>query len=161
MLALAEDDPRRTALGGRVRFRHARLPDAGPSRTGFELVLSNSLLHHLADPLDLWRTVLRHAAPGAGVFVMDLLRPESPAAAREMVARYAADEPRVLQHDFHRSLLAAYRVDEVRAQLARVRLSGLAVEVVSDRHWIVHGAAPPTAGRSDAVAPCARRREVG
>jgi len=94
------------------------------------------------------------------VFVMDLLRPESPAAACEMVARYAADEPAVLRHDFHRSLLAAYRVDEVRAQLARVRLSGLAIEVVSDRHWIVHGAAPPAAGRDAAAARCARGREV-
>jgi len=36
-------------------------------------------------------------------------------------------------------LLAAYRPDEVRQQLARAGLEDLTVEVVSDRHMIVWG----------------------
>lgn len=86
-----------------------------------------------------------YAAAGAQLFVMDLLRPASPAEASDLVSRYAAGEPPVLQRDFHALLLAAYRIDEIEARLEATGLEGLAIEVVSDRHWIVHGRMP-TAG---------------
>jgi SAM-dependent methyltransferase len=143
MIDLAMADPRHRALGGRVSFRQARLPEAGPVSARFDLILSNSLLHHLADPLDLWRAAVRYAAPGARLFVMDLLRPKGRDDAADLVARHAAGEPDVLQRDFYNSLLAAYRGDEVEAQLAGIGLEGLAVEVVSDRHWIAHGPVEP------------------
>ena len=146
MIELACNDARMRVLRGRVSFHLARLPADGPAGRDFDLVLSNSLLHHLAAPHDLWHAALRYAAPGGALFVMDLLRPPSIAAARALVARHAADEPPVLQHDLYRSLLASYRVEEVEAQLAAVRLHGMAIEVVSDRHWIAHGR-PFTAAR--------------
>jgi len=140
MLALAEADPRRAAVADRVRFHRARLPGEGASRADFDLVFSNSLLHHLADPCDLWRAAARSAAPGARLFAMDLRRPSSAGEAEALVDRYVADEPAVLRHDFHRSLLAAYTPREVEAQLAAVGLTAVRVEVISDRHLIVHGA---------------------
>jgi len=79
--------------------------------------------------------------------VMDLLRPTSPAAALALVEAHASAAPAVLRHDFHRSLLAAYRLDEVEAQLRDAGLRSLRVEVVSDRHWIAWGAL----GRDDAL----------
>ncbi len=139
MLELAEVDPRRAACRDRVTFTLARLPDEEPAGSAFELVLSNSLLHHLDDPLVLWRAAAGLVAAGGQIFVMDLARPGSPAAGRDLVARYAAGEPEVLRRDFHASLLAAYRVDEISAQLAGVGLGHLTVEMVSDRHWIAHG----------------------
>ncbi len=45
----------------------------------------------------------------------------------------------MLQKDFLNSLLAAYRPDEVRKQLAQQGLGQLRIEVVSDRHFIVYG----------------------
>ena len=48
----------------------------------------------------------------------------------------------VLQQDFFNSLLAAYSLEEVRAQLAEVGLSGLRAEIVSERHWLVWGRVP-------------------
>jgi 2-polyprenyl-3-methyl-5-hydroxy-6-metoxy-1,4-benzoquinol methylase len=117
----------------------ARLPEQPPPAEAYDLVLSNSLLHHLPDPAILWQAVARWARLGAGVFVMDLLRPASPEAARALMEQYAAGEPEVLRHDFHHSLLAAYRPDEVREQLRQAGLEALDLLAVSDRHWIVFG----------------------
>jgi hypothetical protein len=100
-------------------------------------LLSNSLLHHLADPLVLWQSIRRWSLLTSAVFVMDLLRPDSLREVQRLVDHYAADEPDVLRRDFHNSLLDAYRPDEVRDQLRRAGLRDLEVEVVSDRHWLV------------------------
>ncbi len=107
-----------------------------------QAVISNSLLHHLADPQALWRAVRACAAPGAAVLVMDLRRPTSRRAAQRLVDEYASQEPAVLRQDFFNSLLAAYREEEVRAQLGQASLAYLTVERVSDRHLAVYGRLP-------------------
>jgi hypothetical protein len=48
----------------------------------------------------------------------------------------------VLRDDFYQSLLAAYTLPEIHAQLAQAGLHGFAVEAVSDRHWCVAGVMP-------------------
>lgn len=128
-------------LAGRVRFIEGLVPDAALPRTCYEAVISNSLLHHLHDPSGLWRMVKRYAAPGAPILVMDLMRPRSSEAARQLVAQYAAGEPEVLQRDFYNSLLAAFELDEVRKQLAAAGLGQLSVAAASDRHLVVRGQA--------------------
>ena len=144
MLALAREAAARAGLAARVRFHEAKLPGAPPALAAarFDLVFSNSLLHHLADPAALWQAVRRFAAPGAAVFAMDLLRPPSRAAALALVAQHAASEPDVLRRDFLHSLCAAYRPDEAARQLEAAGLGALAVAAVSDRHWIVWGRLP-------------------
>jgi SAM-dependent methyltransferase len=111
------------------------LPDAAAPRPAYDLVFSNSLLHHLRQAADLWQCVRRWRRPGAPVFIMDLLRPTSRAEAERLVDLYAAGEPEILRRDFLHSLCAAYRVDEVLEQLRGADLA-LEVETVSDRHWI-------------------------
>lgn len=141
MLALARAAVERAGLGGRIRFACLRLP-APALPGGFDAVISNSLLHHLADPWTLWTAVRQAARPGAAVLVMDLLRPESEAELERLVATYTAGAPEVLRRDFRNSLRAAYRPKEVEDQLARAGLAGFSVEVVSDRHLLAWGAAP-------------------
>lgn len=126
-------------LGERVRLIHARLPDVPLPPAGYDLVLSNSLLHHLPDPLVLWQTIRLLAAPGALICVADLFRPESEQAADQLVAEYAASEPEILRRDFRASLCAAFTPLEVQEQLAQVGLSGLRVSATSDRHLLVVG----------------------
>jgi SAM-dependent methyltransferase len=141
MLALARAAAAGAGLAARVRFHAGRLPEAPAALDGrrFELVFSNSLLHHLPDPAVLWESVHRFAAPGAAVFVMDLLRPPSIEAARALVERHAAGEAELLRRDFFHSLCAAYRPEEIEGQLARAGLGALCCAVVSDRHWIGWG----------------------
>jgi 2-polyprenyl-3-methyl-5-hydroxy-6-metoxy-1,4-benzoquinol methylase len=140
MLAHAHRRVRAERLTRRVELQQVRLPDAGWCEPRFDLVVSNSLLHHLADPLVLWRTAQACLRPGGSVFVMDLRRPTDVTTATDLVARYASNEPALLRRDFHASLLAAYRVDEVAEQLRAVDWP-LEVEEWGDRHLLVWGRA--------------------
>lgn len=141
MLALARERIRKAKMQGRIRLVAARLPRS-PFRSHLcEAVISNSLLHHLSDPLCLWREVSRLVRPAGTILVMDLLRPPSEEAARALVDRSSAGDPEVLRRDFYNSLLAAFTVQEVKAQLQAVRLP-LEVKQVSDRHWAAAGKLP-------------------
>jgi SAM-dependent methyltransferase len=126
-------------VAARCRLLCDTLPSALLPRAHYDLVLSNSLLHHLHDPQVLWRTVRETAKPGAMVLVMDLMRPASAGWAEALVSTYAADAPEVLRRDFRRSLFAAFEPAEVADQLAAAGLDGLELGVVSDRHLAVWG----------------------
>ena len=115
------------------------LPSDRLASLGYDWVVSNSLLHHLADPAILWQTLRQCARPGATVLVMDLARPHSQVTLDALVETYAADAPEVLRRDFRNSLQAAYRVEEVADQLHFAGLPKLHVAMVSDRHLAVRG----------------------
>lgn len=127
-----------TGLGGRVTLVHGRLGALSLPERSFDVVLSNSLLHHLHDPSLLWREVAVRGRPGAWVQIMDLRRPPDAGSADAIVARYAGDEPPILRRDFAASLRAAFTPGEVMAQLRAAGLS-LSVSVPSDRHLMVTG----------------------
>lgn len=140
MLALAHQAlAQQPGLAGRVCFLEGRLPLETLVLTGFDAVVSNSLLHHLPDPAVMWQTVRRFGRLGAPVLVMDLFRPPSKAAAQALARRYAADAPPVLQRDFFNSLCAAFTPEEIAGQLVAAGLAHLQIRVVSDRHVAVVG----------------------
>lgn len=149
MLAHAWRVVRSHNLTGRIDLVCARVPSMCV-RSGkmFDVLVSNSLLHHLPDPGACWESVKRVVRPGAPVLVMDLARPESKDQAREIVRSAAAGEDTILKRDFFRSLLAAFTPGEVAFQLESAGLGYLEVRMASDRHWAVAGRirqAPPTA----------------
>ena len=138
MLRLAGEAVRASDVSDRIVLRHARVQGLSLDEPA-DGVISNSLLHHLPNPLQFWDGVRRLVKPGGVVLVMDLLRPESPDDARALVDRYADGAPAILRRDFYNSLLAAFTDDEVASQLAEMNLSRLLIEVLDDRHWIVAG----------------------
>ena len=77
MVRLAEETVQRAGLSGRITFRCERFQDlAGASIV--DAAISNSLLHHVPNPLQFWHKLRLAVKPGSPVLVMDLLRPESP-----------------------------------------------------------------------------------
>lgn len=139
----------------RIRFHVMRIaagvePPRPRRLGGYDVGLSNSLLHHLSDPADLWAALKDWLAPRAHLFVMDLLRPDTPEDAAATVSACAADEAEALRRDFYHSLLAAYRPAEVAAQLAAAGLAHLRVERVSDRHLMVWGPLTPPQSKPSA-----------
>lgn len=139
MLALGRRDSGSPDLQQRIRFIQAHLPVVELPQHHYDVIISNSLLHHLQQPETLWKTIRRFGHAGTKVFIMDLLRPDTVDQAARLVDSYAADESDVLRQDFFNSLCAAYRPDEVARQLRAHNLDELRVEVVSDRHFIVFG----------------------
>ena len=126
-------------LKARVKFVHGRLPAVRLLREQYDVLISNSLLHHLLEPAILWDCLKRYGVRGAPVFIMDLRRPATRSEAAALVDQYAAEEPEILQRDFFNSLLAAFKPDELQEQLARAGLNSLEVAVVSDRHLAISG----------------------
>ncbi len=131
-----------SGLENRVRFIQGLVPGASLPESRYQAVTSNSLLHHLHQPELLWRAISDLGEPGAPVLVMDLVRPESVARARDIVDCYAGDEAPVLREDFYNSLLAAFEPVEVARQLEEAGLGDLTVDLVSDRHLAVWGRLP-------------------
>ncbi len=131
-----------TAAGKRVHLMCEYLPCPHLREQSYDIVASNSLLHHLVDPAVLWQTVARCARPGASVMIMDLARPASELAVDALVETYAMGEPEVLRRDFRHSLFAAYTPVEVEEQLLAAGLHGFRVAMVSDRHLAVSGRIP-------------------
>lgn len=139
MLALARQRVRAEQLHERVRLCCAVLPHDPLPGGAYEIILSNSLLHHLHDPQVLWSALREVAAPGAAVYVTDLRRPADEAELHRLIETHGAGGPAVLQRDFAASLRAAFTVAEVRDQLAAAGLAGLDVEALTDRHLAVFG----------------------
>jgi 2-polyprenyl-3-methyl-5-hydroxy-6-metoxy-1,4-benzoquinol methylase len=106
---------------------------------GYDVIFSNSLLHHMPDPVPLWREIRRLARPGAVVFVRDLLRPATYDRVDEIVQQYAGGESGLLQEEFRRSLLSAFTPAEIRTQLNDAGLFDLEIRQSTDRHVDVTG----------------------
>jgi ubiquinone/menaquinone biosynthesis C-methylase UbiE len=141
MLAIARQALRTAGLEAKVSFLEGRVPGVALPAGSFDLVLSKDMLHHLPDPQVLWTEVRRLGRPGAAVCVVDLCRPATPAAAREIVERVSGAEHPLLKTDFYNSLCAAFTADEVRAQLSVAQLP-LAVSQLTERHLCVKGRLP-------------------
>lgn len=141
MLNIGLHDVKKEGFEHRIKLHKCMMPDSELSKEKFDAVISNSLLHHLLDPLILWQTVKQCAKPGAAIFVMDLLRPPDVESAKSLLRLYAAEAPPLLQKDFFNSLLSAYSVKELRQQIEAVNLDNLCIGIVSDRHVLIWGEA--------------------
>jgi len=128
-----------TALIDRIDLICGYLPKAKLPQPHYNVIISNSLLHHLTDPMILWDVLEKNTDSSTSIFIMDLIRPESIKEAQRLVDQYAPNEPEILREDFFNSFCASYRMEEVVEQLRLANLSELKVKPVSDRHFIVYG----------------------
>ncbi len=126
-------------LKERLFFFKGVLPRINPPQEFYDIIISNSLLHHLHEPDACWQTIKRFSKRGTIIFIRDLKRPSSEDEARRIVERYSGGEPEILKRDFYNSLLAAFTVDEIEDQLRITGLKNLYVREVSDRHLVVSG----------------------
>ena len=125
-------------LQKRIHFILGKLPNVILPQSTYDLIYSNSLLHHLPDPMTLWHVIKKYSRPGTWVMIMDLLRTDSIEAAQIMVDTYAGNEPQILQQDFYNSLLAAFSIEEIYQQIEDAGLT-LNIEQISDRHVFISG----------------------
>jgi ubiquinone/menaquinone biosynthesis C-methylase UbiE len=127
--ARAGVDPGRLAL---VIGDAKRLPFADRS---VSMVTSNSLIHHIPDPRDVFREIARVSRPGGPILIRDLVRPESDAELERLVAAHAAGWSPLQRTLFADSLHAALTVEEVRGMLEECGLADVQVTQITDRHW--------------------------
>ena len=139
MIAVADDRRRAAGLSReRLRYEQALLPIHQADQPA-DLIVSNSLLHHLHDPHQLWSSLIPLAAPHCLVMHRDLRRPDSEASIDRLCQCHVADAPLVLQRDYRASLHASFSLEEVKAQLLLAGLQHLQVVAVEDRYLEVSG----------------------
>lgn len=129
------------ALATRCQFLAGYIPTTALPRNHYEVIFSNSLLHHLPNPNSLWQTIKHVSQSGTRVVIMDLMRPESEQHAHDLVETYAKNEPAILQHDFYYSLLAAFNINEITDQLHYLQLP-FTCQASTDRHLLITGVMP-------------------
>jgi ubiquinone/menaquinone biosynthesis C-methylase UbiE len=103
----------------------------------FDMVISNSLIHHLPNPLSFLKEINRVIKPNAGIFIRDLIRPASQNILIEQVTMYTSDCNDRQRKLFQDSLLAAFTIDKVKALLDKSGIQGAFVVQSSDRHWSI------------------------
>lgn len=135
MLDVAVANVREARLGSRILCPLAdarRLPFRDNS---LPFVISNSLIHHIPEPLPVLREMCRIAMPGALLFLRDLFRPEAEGDLAGLVGTYAMYETASQRDLFAASLRAALTIDEVRSFVSQLPLDAVTVRATSDRHW--------------------------
>jgi ubiquinone/menaquinone biosynthesis C-methylase UbiE len=135
MLERARSNVAEAGLSDRIRCVRADAQGLLYPNGHFEAVLSNSIIHHLADPAPALAEMARVVAPGGTLFVRDLARPDDLEMLARLVTTYAGDEAPAARALFEASLHAALTLREVRDVVRTLVRSDADVVMTSDRHW--------------------------
>ncbi len=101
----------------------------------FDMVISNSLIHHLPDPLPFLKELKRVLKPNGGILIRDLIRPMNEDIMNGLVDSIGTEYDEHQKMLFRDSLHAAFTLDEVNQLVLDAGLEGAKLYQSSDRHW--------------------------
>lgn len=135
MLELARSHAQRSGLDKQVTIladdaKKTSLPDQS-----VDVIISNSVVHHIADPLQIFREIYRIGKKGAFVFLKDLRRPDTNEELQQLVSRYAQNDTPYARALFFHSLHAALRPNEIQIFAEQAGFDNFSVTDIGDRHW--------------------------
>jgi ubiquinone/menaquinone biosynthesis C-methylase UbiE len=137
MLALARPSAERHGVADRVTFARADVKALPYADGAFDGVFSNTILHHIPEPVVFVREAARVLAKGGVLLIRDLYRPATMDEAKRLVALHAGTAPKDHQQLLLQSLCAALTLDEA-VQVAKAAGIGHAkVAMNSDRHYSI------------------------
>jgi len=143
--AMIEQARRDAATAGvAISFQVLRLGPHGEARlpfddAAFDVVCSNSVLHHVADPVAFFDEIARVAKPEGAVLIRDLRRPSAafhPLHVRWFGRKYSGEMRRLYEASVRaaytaaelRDLLTESRLNDGRSRVFRFRLTHLGIE---------------------------------
>lgn len=103
----------------------------------FDLVISNSLLHHLPNPLPFLTELKRVLKPRGGILLRDLLRPASIDIINDVVEQIGEDYTHHQKQLFRDSLQAAFTLEEIKELMQEAEIEQVEIYQSSERHWTV------------------------
>jgi ubiquinone/menaquinone biosynthesis C-methylase UbiE len=142
MLQLAQKNVIREGLSDRIKLDHVDAKQLPYREAEFDAGISNSIIHHIPEPRNVFREMVRVVRPGGWLFIRDLLRPADLETHAELVARYAGDANPHQRQMFSDSLHAALTLDEVQNLLRDSELPLEWGQQTGDRHWTISGRLP-------------------
>ncbi|MDE0934825.1 MAG: class I SAM-dependent methyltransferase [Mariniblastus sp.] len=135
MLELARYNVEAGGMIERITLAQVDAKKMGYDRGAFDVVISNSIIHHIPQPLSCLREMVRVVAEDGLLFIRDLMRPEDKETLEELVVAYTGKESEYSQKLFRDSLHAALSLDEIRELVASLGFEPDSVKATSDRHW--------------------------
>jgi ubiquinone/menaquinone biosynthesis C-methylase UbiE len=135
MLRVGRVNVERVHLAQRIKLECCDAKRMPFTNGAFDVVMSNSIIHHIPDPFAVFAEMARVVKPGGLLFVRDLLRPENLTQLQSFVHQYAGDANAHQQKMFADSLHAALTLGEVRNMVAHLGYDAATVQATSDRHW--------------------------
>ena len=134
MLKIAEEHRAVCSQGERVSFRMADAKGLDFPDDSFDTVCSNTILHHIPDPVPFLAEAWRVLKPGGVLLIRDLFRPSDESAVRALVEQHVAGETPEAQELFRASLCAALTPEELVEVARKAGISDAEVQEDSDRH---------------------------
>lgn len=134
MLALADRRRAASSVGDRVKFELADVKNLPFDDASFDTVFSNTILHHIPEPVAMLREAARVLRPGGALLIRDLFRPPDEDTLEGLVRLHAGDDTPNQRRMFRESLWAALTPDELRGLVDEVGIEGAQVVVDTDRH---------------------------
>ncbi|USR89426.1 class I SAM-dependent methyltransferase [Phormidium yuhuli AB48] len=122
-------------LGDRIRLDYADAKSLPYANASFDLVISNSIIHHLEDPLPCLNELRRVLKPQGGLLLRDLVRPNNLASVDQLVQQLGSTYDPHQTQLFRDSLCAAFTLQEVQQMLDAAGFAGVCAYLSSDRHW--------------------------
>lgn len=134
MLNLAKANVDMDGMLERIQLAQVDAADTGYESDMFDLVISNSIVHHLEDPLPTLQEIVRVTREEGMIFVRDLLRPESEDELTRLVETYGGANE-IERQLFGDSLRAALTIEEIRELVTPLGFAPDTIQTTSDRHW--------------------------
>ena len=137
MLIIGQRNLEEAQLTQRIRLERVDSKRMPYPDLEFDMVISNSLVHHLPEPYLLFQEIKRLIKLDGAILIRDLIRPENEQAVNELVAKFSSNYDPQQQLLFEDSLKAALTLTEVRELIDRVGLAQVKLSQTSELHWTI------------------------
>jgi len=134
MLKVARAHQHASGLGDRIEYHYMDAKDLAFEDASFDVVFSNTILHHIPEPLPFLSEAWRVLRPGGVLLIRDLFRPPDQATLDALVAEHTVGETEYLRQMFADSLRAALTPDELQQIVDELGMQGVELVIDSDRH---------------------------
>lgn len=148
MLKLGAEHVAKAGLEAEIQLAQVDAKQLPYPDASFDLVISNSIVHHLPDPLPFLQEVRRVLKPYGGLLLRDLLRPAQDTLVQALVAQIDPEYNAHQQQLFADSLRAAFTLPEIQTLFRQAGFEvmnhleafgdlerGVRIYQSSDRHW--------------------------
>ncbi len=135
MLELARYNIEVAGITERIQLRHIDAKKMPFTDAMFSVVMSNSIVHHIPDPLTVLIDAVRVTRVGGLLFFRDLARPDTEDESDCLVDKYTEGSNNHQKQMFKNSLHAALSLDEIRLLVTKLGFRSDTVNLTSDRHW--------------------------
>lgn len=135
MLKIGSENVEKAGLQDKIMLQVVDAKQLPYQDEQFDIFISNSLVHHLPNPLPFFVELKRVLKPQGAICIRDLLRPVDENTMNNLVESIGVEYNEHQKKLFGDSLHAALTIDEVNQLISQAGIQGVKVYQSSDRHW--------------------------